>query len=69
LDGILLPQDRQCVSPRVERTVLAKGDHSFRKRADGFRFSERGFDAPMHDQTANLIREQRLAVLGRAAKF
>jgi hypothetical protein len=52
----------------VDRTVFAKRDHFFGKRADRFRFCQRGFDPLMLDQIANLIGEQRFTMLGFAAE-
>jgi hypothetical protein len=55
-------------SSRVDRTFLAEGHHLFGERPDRFRLGEGGFDSLMLDQAANLVREQRFAMLGFAAE-
>jgi hypothetical protein len=69
LDSILLPQGRQGGPTRMNRSSFAKGHHLLRKRSNRFRFGQCCFDALMLDQRANLIREQRFAVLSRAAEL
>ena len=68
-DGVFLPQHGQRGTPRVDRTVLAQRHHFFRERANGFRFRERGFNALVLDQAANLIGEQCLPMFCGAAEL
>jgi hypothetical protein len=53
----------------MNRSFLAEGHHFFRERSNRFRFGQRRLNALMFDQRANLIRQQRFAVLSRAAKL
>src|SRR6266550_1250565 len=69
LDRVLLPQCRQGGPARMNRSFLAEGHHLFRERSNRFRFGQRRLDTLMFDQRANLIRQQRFAVLSRAAKL
>jgi hypothetical protein len=53
----------------VERAVFPEGHHFFRERADGFRFRQRGFDALVRNQTANLVGEQSFPMRGGTAEL
>src|SRR5439155_10567347 len=65
----LLPQCRECGPARMNRSLFSERNHLFRERSNRLRFGQRCFDALMFDQGANLICQQRFAVLSRAAKF
>src|SRR5205085_759675 len=61
---ILLAKDGQRGAARMERSLFTEGHHLFRERANGLGFRQGSFDPLVLDQTTNLIREQRLPVLG-----
>src|ERR1017187_205273 len=66
---ILLPQNRQCGTSRVQRSFLAERHHFLRQRTHCFRFGQCGLDALVFDQAANLIGQQRLSMLGGSPKL
>ncbi len=53
----------------MNRASFAEGDHLFRERSYRLRFCQCRFDALIFDQGTYLIRQQRFAVLSRAAKL
>jgi hypothetical protein len=53
----------------VERAGLSESHHFFRERTNGLGLGQSGFDALVFDEAANLIGEQRFAVLSRAAEL
>jgi hypothetical protein len=53
----------------MNRSSFAEGHHLLREWSNRFRFGQCCFDALMLDQRANLIRQQRFAVLSRAAEL
>ena len=65
----LVPQCCEGIPSRVDRSFLSERHHFLRERSNRLRLGERRLDALVFDQGANLIGQQRLAVLSRAAKL
>src|SRR5713101_2509137 len=66
---ILLAQRRQGGAAGVDRAIFSERDHPFRERTNCLRLGQRGLDALMFDQGANLISQQRFTVLSRATEL
>src|SRR5713101_949988 len=67
--GNFLPQRRQGSPARMNRSLLTERHHLFRERSNRLCFGQRGLNALMLDQGANLVRQEGFAVLSRAAKL
>src|SRR5205823_12095179 len=68
-DGILLPQHRESRPSRVKRAIFSEGYHFFGERTNGLGLGQCGFDTFVLDQAANLIGEQRFAMLSGASEL
>src|SRR4029077_12749647 len=66
---IFLPENRESGATSMDRPFFAEGDHFLRERPDRFGFRQRGTNALMLDQAANLICQQRFPMLGRASEL
>ena len=69
LHRTFLAEHGQRRTPGMERTFFPERHHLFGERADGFRLGQRGLDALMFNQAANLVRQEGFPVLGRTAEF
>jgi hypothetical protein len=67
--GFLLPQKRKRHPACMEITPLAQSDHPFGKRPNGLCFCQSRLDSIVGDEATNLIRQQKIPMLGFAAQL
>lgn len=53
----------------MDITPFAQGNHSFGKRPDGFGLGQSRLDSIVLDKAANLVRQQKIPMLGFTTQF